>query len=336
MKKFRRIISLTLMTAVICTFSGCKSASTKSGESATPTEKTLKHVNIGYFGNTCEAAVFAAYEKGFFKEEGLDVTMVKGDANTLKDSLATGKVDATDGLFIQWMKPIESGLNIKYTAAIHTGCIQVLVSKNSNIKSFKDLKGKKIGVPAIGGGPMVLASRLLTDQGIDSQKGVEWKVYPNSELPIALDKGEVDVIAVADPFAQIQVNSGKAKAIYNSATDEPFKSEYCCATVINGKLIEKDPETAAAITRAELKGSKWVSKNIKEIAQIEIDKKYVPGDAATNEQVLNTYNFNPSVDEAQKAVKQLAKEMKNIGILNKDTDSDSLAKTSFVKLKGVN
>ena len=330
MKKLKRIILLVLATATIVTLAGC-------GKSAKKEEaKGPKKVTIGYFGNTCEAAVFAAYEKGFFKEEGLEVNMVKGDANTLKDSLATGKIDATDGLFLQWLKPIESGLDIKYTAALHTGCIQVLVPTNSSIKSFKDLKGKKIGVPAIGGGPMVLSSRLLTNEGLDSQKDVEWKVFPNSELPIALEKGEVDVISVSDPFAQLQVEGGKAKSIYNSASDAPFKNEYCCAVVINGKLIEKDPETAAAITRAEMKGAKWVSQNIKEVVQIELNKKYVPGDAATNEKVLASYNFNPSVDEGEKAVGQLAKEMKAIGILDKNTDVTALAKTSFVRLKGVN
>lgn len=334
MKKIKSIISFAIITILALSLFGCGNSSKSSGSTSAKTKKLTK-VNIGYFGNTCEAAVYAAYEEGFFKEEGLDVTLVKGDANTLKDSLATGKVDATDGLFIQWLKPIEQGLNIKYTAGIHTGCIQVLVPVNSSIKSFKDLKSKKIGIPAIGGGPSVLSSRLLKDAGYNPQKDVEWKVFPNAELPIALEKGQVDAIAVADPFAQIQVENKKAKSIYNSATDAPFKDEYCCATVVNGKLVEKNPEVAAAITRAEIKGSKWVSKHISEIAKLEIDKKYVPGTAEINEKVLSTYNFNPSVDESRKQLADLAKDMKSIGILDKNTDTKALADSSFVKLKGV-
>ena len=68
--------------------------------------------------------------------------------------------------------------------------------------------------------------------------------------------------------------------------DEPFSLEYCCLIVVNGTLIEKDPATAAAATRAILKGANWVNSNQQEIAQIEVDKKYVPGDAAVNAQVL--------------------------------------------------
>lgn len=339
MKKSKVGISLLLIAATLMIFvlAGCggQKATTTVAPKQSSAPKELKKINIGYFGNTCEAPIFAAYEKGFFEEEGLDPQMIKGDANTLKDGLATGKIDVTDGLLNQWLKPIESGLNIKFVTGIHTGCIQALASKNSAINTFKDLKGKTVGVPAIGGGPMILVSRLLYKEGIDSQKDVQWKVYPNPELPLALEKGEVDAIALADPFAQIQVDGGKAKSIYNSAQDAPFKDEYCCLVVLNGKLIENDPDTAAAVTRAIMKGARWVNDHQEEIAQIEVDKKYVPGDPATNARILSTYNYIPSVDGGEKAVLNGAKEMKAIGVLNPETDPEALAKASFIRLKGV-
>lgn len=170
MKKLRIAIVVSLISALLLGITACgnKSATAESqattvsqssqasgsqqAESTAPVE--LKKIRVGYFGNTCEAGVYAAYEKGFFKEEGLDVELIKGDANTLKDGLATNKIDVTDGLLNQWLKPIEQGLNVKFTAGIHTGCIQVLVPTDSAIASFKELKGKTIGVPALGGGPM--------------------------------------------------------------------------------------------------------------------------------------------------------------------------------------
>ncbi|MEA4924583.1 MAG: ABC transporter substrate-binding protein [Syntrophomonadaceae bacterium] len=331
MKKRKSIIAFLLMTVLLLTLAGCGA---KEQTATAPQE--LTKVNIGYFGTTCEAPIYAAYENGYFKEEGLEVTLVKGDASTLKDGLATGKIDATDGLISQWMKPVEAGLNIKFTAGLHTGCVQVLVPADSKITSFKDLKGKRIGIPAIGSAGHVVAARMLFKEGIDSQTDVEWRVFPNAELPLVMEKGEVDVIAVADPFAQIQVDGGKAKSIYDSALDAPFKDEYCCLVVINGPLIEKDPETAAAITRALMKGAEWVSQNQEAIAQIEVDKKYVPGDAATNARILSHYNYKPSVEGGAQALLESAKEMKAIKLLNQDTDAEALAKASFVKLPGVN
>lgn len=299
---------------------------------AAPKTKKLK---IGYFGNTCEGPLYAAYEKGFFKEEGLDVEMIKGDANTLKDALATGKIDATDGLLMQWLKPIEQGLDIKFTAGLHTGCIQVLVPPKSNLISIQSLKGKTIGVPAIGGGPMVLLARALAAKGINPKTDVTWKAYPYAELGLALQKKEVDAISLADPLAQMLVDQGKAKVLLNSAKHKPFASEYCCLLVINGKLVKKDPATAAAITRAVMKGSRWTHYNPDEAAKLFVEKKYILGDPAVNAKLIKSYNYIPSVKGGEQAVYIGAKQMQAAGILDKSTNVAALAHASFIKLKGV-
>src|SRR5207253_5149567 len=54
-----------LITALLIalTLSGCSKKAAKAG----PSNK----VRVGYIGLTCEAPIFAAVEKGFFKEEGL-------------------------------------------------------------------------------------------------------------------------------------------------------------------------------------------------------------------------------------------------------------------------
>lgn len=296
---------------------------------------TPKKVRIGFYGTTCEAPLFMAYEKGFFKEEGLDVEMVRGDVTTHREALALGKLDAVDGLLMQWIKPLEQGLDVKFTAGIHTGCIQILAGSKTGIKSLKELSGKTIGVPAIGSGPHNLASRVLSNQGINPKTGVQWKAFPMAELELAIDKGEVDAIALADPIAQIIVDKGKAKSLLNSAKTVPFNQEYCCLVVVNGKLAKKDPETAAAITRAILKAARWVSANTKEAARISVEKKYVAGNPELNAKIMSGYHYIPSVKGGQQAIIVAAKEMQEAGILNKSTDVNQLAKIAFLPLKGV-
>ncbi len=36
-------------------------------------------VRVGYIGLTCEASIFGAVENGFFKEEGLEIELIKCD-----------------------------------------------------------------------------------------------------------------------------------------------------------------------------------------------------------------------------------------------------------------
>jgi NitT/TauT family transport system substrate-binding protein len=60
----------------------------------------LKKVRIGSGAATCDAPLFVAYEKNFFKEEGLDAELIGADWSfqEKKENLALGKIDATQGL----------------------------------------------------------------------------------------------------------------------------------------------------------------------------------------------------------------------------------------------
>ena len=98
-----------------------------SKSSDTPGVESNK-VRVGYIGLTCEAPIFTAIEKGFFKEEGLDVSLVKCDWKNYKDVLALGGYDITHHLIMYFLKPIEQGLDVKFTGGIHRGCLRVQAS----------------------------------------------------------------------------------------------------------------------------------------------------------------------------------------------------------------
>ena len=133
---------------------GCKKTSENS--SGGPAK-----VRVGYIGLTCEAPIFTAVEKGFFKEEGLDVSLVKCDWKNYKDVLALGGYDVTHHLVMYFLKPIEQGLDVKFTGGIHRGCLRVQAGVNSNVRTVKDLRGKRIGVPGMGTPPFIFASREI-------------------------------------------------------------------------------------------------------------------------------------------------------------------------------
>jgi NitT/TauT family transport system substrate-binding protein len=296
----------------------------------------LTKVRIGVFSNTCEAPTYAAYEKGFFKKEGLDVELVNGNNKIFKDLLATGKLDATVGLLAQWIKPAEVGLNVKFTAGIHTGCIHVIVPKSSGIKTVKDLKGKRIAVPSIGSGPMLFTARVLADKGIKDPYGAaDWKIYPQSEHQLVLTKHQVDAAAVADPIATVLIDTGKYREIINNSTFKPYSQEYCCLLVMRGSLVKSNPKTAAAITRAYLNSAKWVNSHKNEIAKIMVNKKYVAGTVGENQRALSKLNYWPSISGGKKAVLATALSMKKAGLLGSATDPKSLSRYLFVPLKGV-
>jgi NitT/TauT family transport system substrate-binding protein len=307
---------------------GCKKS---RDDSSAPSNK----VRVGYVGLTCEAPIFTAVEKGFFKDEGLDVELVKCEWSNYKDALALGSYDVTHHLIMYFLKPIEQGLDVKFTGGIHRGCLRVQAALNGNIKSVADLRGKRIGVPGMGTPPFIFANRVLGANGIDPKKDVQWLVFPSGELGLALDKGEVDAVADSEPIGSMLVAQGKVRNVADQATDMPYKNEYCCAVLANGKFLKKNPKAVAAATRALLRAAKWVEANPVAAAKLSVEKKYLASTVEQNAVAISYLRYIPSVSGAEAAVGSAAAEMKKAGMLNPSTDVNALVKRSFVHLDGV-
>jgi NitT/TauT family transport system substrate-binding protein len=292
-------------------------------------------IRVGYIGLTCEAPIFTAIEKGFFKEEGLDVSLVKCEWANYKDVLALGGYDITHHLVMYFLKPVEQGLDVKFTGGIHKGCLRVQASTKGNIHKIEDLRGKRIGVPGMGTPPFIFANRVLGSHGIDPSKEITWLVFPAGELGLALDKGEVDAVANSEPIGSLLLADGKVRNIADQAKDAPYVDEYCCAVLVNGKFLAKNPKAAAAATRALLKGAKWVETNPAAAARMSVEKKYLASNAEMNTIAIANLRYVPSVSGADDAVKSAAAEMKKAGMLSPTTDVEDLAKRAFVHLDGV-
>src|SRR5207245_7512182 len=197
-------------------------------------------------------------------------------------------------------------LDVKFTCGIHRGCVRVQAGVNSNIRTVKDLRGKRIGVPGMGTPPFIFANRVLGANGIDPSKEITWLVFPAGELGLALDKGEVDAVADSEPIGSLLLADGKVRNIADQAADVPYKDEYCCAVLVNGKFLAKNPKATAAATRALLKGAKWVEANPAAAARLSVEKKYLASTVEQNAIAISHLRYVPSVSGVEAAVKLAA------------------------------
>ena len=331
--KFAAVALCAIGAVGVLLLSGC-SKSQETASSQNTTNDSMK-IRVGYIGLTCEAPIFTAVEKGFFKDEGLDVSLVKCDWANYKDVMALGGFDITHHLVMYFLKPIEQGLDVKFTGGIHRGCLRVQAPVNGKIKTVEDLRGKRIGIPGMGTPPFIFANRALGAHGIDPSKDITWVVYPAGELGLALDKGDVDAVADSEPIGTLLTASGKVQTVADQAQDSPYKDEYCCEVIVNGKFLAAHPKAAAAATRALLKAAKWVQTNPAAAAKLSVEKKYLASNPELNAVAISHLSYVPSVSLAETSVKTAAQEMKKTGMLSPSTDVDDLARRAFAHLDGV-
>ncbi|OVE66267.1 MULTISPECIES: ABC transporter substrate-binding protein [Clostridium] len=219
MKLKKLSIFLLFIMLVSLVFSGCSSASNnKEDKSAT---KELKEVNVllDWYPNAVHSFLYAAEEQGYFKEAGLKVNLITpaGTDDGIK-LVAAGKAD----LAISYPKQIilARGENIPVKsvgAIVRSSLNQLMVRKDSGVKTLKDLEGKKVGyasfdidketvkamVAQAGGDPSKVE---FVDVGYDLMPGIETKQvdaiiggYINHEKILLEKKGiELETFAPAD------------------------------------------------------------------------------------------------------------------------------------------
>ncbi len=284
----------------------------------------------GKDGALCGAPIYIAFEKGFFAEEGFDVTLISANAETRKIGLNNGTIPIVNGDF-QFFPSIENDVKVKVVDGLHNGCIKFLVPKDSPINGVEDLKGLKIGVDEIGGTPHQVASVWLEKNGISAKPEdgeVEFLPFDDGNLEVeALNKGDIDVAALWDPFGSVQEKTGNYKVIFDLSTDPTFAGKYCCFLYASNKLLDEETEKIAALLRAYHKAQNWISENPGEAVQLIIDGKYSAiEDKELAVELISHYQY-PSADDhaANKQdvgsdVLYFATELYNIGYLNTNPD----------------
>ncbi len=184
--------------------------------------------------------------------------------------------------------------------------------------------------------PFIFANRVLGANGIDPSKEITWLVFPAGELGLALDKGEVDAVADSEPIGTAAHGRREgAQHVRSSDRNAPYKDEYCCAVLVNGKFLKANPKAAAAATRALLKAAKWVEANPAAAARLSVEKKYLASNPELDAVALSHLRYVPSVSGAEAAVISAATAMEKAGMLIASTDVRRLAKRAFAHLDGV-
>jgi NitT/TauT family transport system substrate-binding protein len=230
-----------------------------------------------------------AEQKGFFKDEGLDVEIVDfaGGARALQ-AVVGGSADVVSGAFEHNINMQAKGQPMRaFVLQGRAPQIVLAVSTKTmpNYKTVADLKGKKIGVTAPGSSTNIMANFVMAKNGLKPADVSFVGVGASQGAVAALRSGQIDAISNLDPVMTILARSNDIKIVSDTRdvaeADKVFGGPMPAATLYAPvAFIDKNPNTVQALTNAIVRANKWIQQAGPSDIVKAVPESYLLGDRA--------------------------------------------------------
>lgn len=203
------------------------------------------------------AAFVIANAKGFYRSDGLEVEQVVMPGTLATQALIGANVEFST-LGGAGLPSILLGAPLRMLFATFYRPLFWLYSK-PGIRSVGDLKGKKIGVSTIGGGPDLLLRAALVRHGLDAARDVTVLALGESRARLtALRTGLVDATVLVVPVSFLAQEAGFRELVSFIKED---LVELQGSVIAREKLLESEPVLAQKFLRGTLRGLRYLRQN---------------------------------------------------------------------------
>jgi NitT/TauT family transport system substrate-binding protein len=233
---------------------GIVALSAAAGAGAADPEK----VRVGVTSSSSDAGFYIADKKGYFRKEGLEVTLISFDsAAKMVAPLGAGQLDVGGGAPSAGLyNALSRGIDMRIVAdkgSTPPGYdYQPLLVRKDHIdsgryKSLKDLKGMKIAGSSLGSGSNSALNEGLKQGGVKySEVERVFMAFPQHVL--ALQNKAVDAAVTTEPSATQAVQSGAAVRVLGKETMYPYQQ--VAVVLYGGAFIKNQPDVARRFMRA--------------------------------------------------------------------------------------
>lgn len=214
-----------------------------------------------------------AEQKGYFKDEGLEVEIpdFPGGAKALQ-ALIGGSADVVSGAYEHTITQQAKGQNIEALVLQGKDAGIVLAmpkAKAATYKSPADLKGMKIGVTAPGSSTNMFVNILLAKAALKPDAVSIIGVGAGAGAVAIMKRGEIDAIANLDPVIATLESNGDAVAVVDTRTAKGMQDVYggayaagCIYAPVD--FVKKNPRTTQAIVNAMVRALRFIQQSTPE------------------------------------------------------------------------
>jgi NitT/TauT family transport system substrate-binding protein len=204
-----------------------------------------------------------AQHRGFFKDEGLDADIVVMGAATSIAALANGDIDYTL-LTGSVIRAAIRGLPVRLVAGLMTSSPHVLLARQE-IKSVKEIGGKKVGLGAFGDATHVLARAIIAHHGVDPEKEIQFLALGSDSARFtALQQRLADVVVTSPPWDF----EGKRIGYNILARAYEYLNYPLSGVGVNVRALQQNREPTKRALRSLIRASRFIRDNREEAVKV--------------------------------------------------------------------
>ena len=249
-------------------------------------------LSVGFIPITCATPIIMADPMGFYKKQGLDVSVVKTAGWALvRDKTLNKEYDAAHMLSPMPLAiTLGAGASpVPYTMpAVENinGQAITLAIKHKDRRDPKSWKGFRFAVPFDYSMHNYLLRYYVADAGLDPDKDIQIRSVPPPEMVANLRADNIDGFLAPDPVNQRAVFDGVG--FIHILSKDIWDGHPCCAFAASKEFVTTMPNTYAALMRAIMEATAYAQKpeNRKEIAAAIAPANYLNQPVTVVEQVL--------------------------------------------------
>jgi NitT/TauT family transport system substrate-binding protein len=290
--------AVTLLALIVV---GCGGG---SGASASPGVQQVTKLNIGVVGGISDAAVYIANDKGWFKEQGIEIATTRFDsAAQMVAPLGTGQLDIGGGApSAGLLNAIAKDVPLKIVADkgnLDPGHgYEAMMVRKDQVDKYKrpsDLKGKKVSISARNISPEVTLDVFLRTGGL-TVKDVDVVTMAHADMGQALANGSIDMGAPIEPFVTQFAEKGLASIWHRN--DEIFPRQQVAVILYGPNFVKDRPELAKKFMLAYLRAIRYYNDAFskKDAAKKKDIVKILASNTAVKEQSLYDKMVMPGLD----------------------------------------
>jgi ABC-type nitrate/sulfonate/bicarbonate transport system substrate-binding protein len=255
----------------------------------------FEEVMVSYAGPTVTfLPAEVARQRGFFREQNLDVKLLLTRSEADRAALVSGSVDYTlraGSSFVSAARGLPVRIVLLATIKPFWGLVV-----RPQIKSVAELKGKSLGVPGLLGAQQLSAKYILKYYGLDPDKDVVYRVVETGARIPAILSGAIDS-SMMDYGEAFRAKKVGLKMLVNAADLHGLLAGGLAANI---KKLKEQPDQVRRMLKAMVEALQYVQDNPEGTQQIMADWLKIDREMAADiyHMAKNNYTKNGMVDQA--------------------------------------